>query len=156
MERKTFRSVAVLGFAVLAMGALLRPSSATAACSAAELDAALNDIAADCGCPSSGGHGAYVQCGKASLADDPKGCRGKAQKCVSKSTCGTNKVKCCRTTAKGKTKCEVKSSAGSCKAPKGGSASTGAGSCCTSSSPGGAFTGCSPSGAFMEVSEGLF
>jgi hypothetical protein len=114
--------------ALFGLGATLLPSTAAAVCSAQELAAARSAIEAACGCPTPGGHGAYVQCAKGAVA--PKACRGPAVKCAAKSTCGTARVRCCQTTAKGKTKCSIRSSAAKCQAPKGGSAIAGTGSCC--------------------------
>ena len=158
MERHTLRLGAVLALSAFVMGAqMVRPASALASCSASDLCAALAQINANCNCQTASSHAAYVQCAKAAVTN--KSCRGKATKCAAKSTCGTSRVKCCRTTAKGKVKCSIKSQSAKCKPPKGGSAHTGNGSCCGAGcggSVGGAFTGCSPSGAFTEVSAGLF
>jgi hypothetical protein len=77
-------------------------------------------------------------------------CRGAVVKCAAKSTCGKpNFVTCCRTNAKGVTKCSTKSSANSCEPQKGGSACVGTfSSCCDACTA----TGCasSPSGAFLD------
>jgi hypothetical protein len=164
MERHTLRLGAVLALSMFVMGAqLLRPPDAGATkCTCAQFNAALAAINANCNCQTAASHAAYVQCAKGAIPAADKACRGKATKCAAKSTCGTSRVKCCRVTAKGKVKCSIKSASAKCKAPKGGSASTGTGSCCRpdaacGGTPGGAFTDCaSPSGAFTGVGAGLF
>src|SRR5262249_378647 len=69
----------------------------------------------------------------------PKACRAAVLGCARKSTCGkAGFVTCCRTTAKGRTKCVVKPSAAKGTAPKGGSACGGmVPSCCDSCAAGG-------------------
>ncbi|HJQ82861.1 MAG TPA: hypothetical protein VKA21_02210 [Candidatus Binatia bacterium] len=95
-------------------------------------------IAQNCDCAGAENHGAYVSCATGVVSDAIAGgnlraeCRGNVVRCAARSTCGRpGFVTCCRTTAKGKTKCSTKSSAAACRAPKGGSAcATENGSCC--------------------------
>ena len=111
-----------------------------------------------CDCDSFTNHGQYVSCvakaAKTALQDTNPSCKGAVVKCAARSTCGkTGFVTCCRTSAKGVTKCSTKSSAEHCTAtaPKGGSACVAVGipSCCDACSA----TGCnaSPSGAFLDT-----
>ena len=62
----------------------------------------------------------------------PKQCKGAVKRCAAQSICGKpGFVTCCRTTAKGKTNCHIKSSAAHCKPPNHGTACVGSRpSCC--------------------------
>lgn len=144
---------AVVGTLMLG-GVVLSTPRAYAKCDptgadAADVAAAQAAIAANCDCAGSP-HGAFVSCAaeqaKANLKN--RSCQGAVVRCAARSTCGKpGFVACCRTSARGKTKCSTKSGADKCKAPKGGSAcvSTHA-SCCDACTA----TGCaSPSGAFL-------
>jgi hypothetical protein len=95
-------------------------------------------VEAQCPCAAATNHGAYVKCAKgvinAAVANDtlPTQCKGEVRRCAAKSTCGRpGAVTCCRTNAKGVTKCSIKKDATKCRAPKGGSACLGLmSSCC--------------------------
>src|SRR5439155_13542474 len=69
----------------------------------------------------------------------PKRCKGAVKACAARSTCGKpGFVNCCRTTAKGTTKCSTKSSAALCKPAKHGLACVGQRpSCCDACVSGG-------------------
>ena len=69
----------------------------------------------------------------------PKRCKGAVKTCAARSICGKpGFVTCCRTTAKGATRCSTKSSAALCKPPKQGSACVGQRpSCCDACVSGG-------------------
>ena len=149
---------AVVGTLMLG-GLVLSTPRAYAKCDAAGADAgdiatARAAVAANCDCAGSTNHGQFVKCAtgqaKANLAN--QSCTGAVVKCAARSTCGKpGFVTCCRTNAKGVTKCSTKSSADSCKPQKGGSACVAAGipSCCDACTA----TGCasSPSGAFLDA-----
>jgi len=92
-----------------------------------------------CPCAAAINHGQYVRCvagvAKAAVASGtlPKTCKAAVVGCAAKSVCGkpSGFVTCCRTNAKGVTKCATKASARKCTAPKGGAACMGtASSCC--------------------------
>ncbi|GEM_PF-802002 len=100
---------------------------------------------ARCPCAAATNHGQYVKCvagvAKAAVAGGelPKSCKGAVVACAARSTCGkpAGSVTCCRTNAKGVTRCAIKASASKCKAPKGGGACVGtAPSCCEACSQG--------------------
>src|SRR5262245_25949914 len=152
----------IRGFLVTAMALSLL--ALTAHRSAAKCDVTGADAAAvaearrqvklGCPCDSFTNHGQYVSCAagaaKTALQDTNPSCKGAVVKCAAKSTCGKSGfVTCCRTSAKGVTKCSTKSDGDHCKVPKGGSACVALGipSCCDACSA----TGCnaSPSGAFL-------
>ena len=69
----------------------------------------------------------------------PKQCKGAVKHCAAQSVCGKpGFVTCCRTTAKGKTKCSIKSSVARCKSPTHGTACVGTRpSCCDACLAGG-------------------
>ena len=101
----------------------------------------------ECVCATASNHGQYVSCVArvanelADSGDLPSECKGQVTSCAAKSTCGKEgAVTCCRIDRRGKVKCSTKSSAGRCKAPKGGQACVGtATSCCDSCGAGGPF-----------------
>jgi hypothetical protein len=111
-------------------------------------------VETNCPCDSFSNHGQYVKCAadqaKTALQDTNPSCKGAVVKCAAKSTCGKpGFVTCCRTSAKGVTKCSTKSGADKCKAPKGGSACVGIfASCCDACTASGCAS--SPSGAFLD------
>src|SRR4029077_5702619 len=98
-----------------------------------------------CSCLTATKHGAYVRCAakvaKAAVKTGafPKACQRAAKVCAAKSTCGRpGFVTCCRTTAKGVTKCSIRRNAAACKPPKGGRACAGQRpSCCDACTGGG-------------------
>src|SRR5262245_10571683 len=108
---------------------LLSLGTARAACTDAAAVAATRAVADTlCPCGTSRSHKDYLHCvaqvAKAAALSGslPKTCRAAVLGCAKKSTCGkAGFVTCCRTTAKGSTKCVVKPSAAKCTAPKGGS-----------------------------------
>ena len=125
---------------------LLSVGTARATCTDAAAVAATRAAAdALCPCGTFRSHKAYIHCvaqvAKAAVlsGDLPKAFRAAVLGCAKKSTCGkAGFVTCCRTTAKGSTKCVVKPSAAKCTAPKGGSACVGTvPSCCESCAAGG-------------------
>ena len=95
-------------------------------------------VDSQCNCSTATNHGAYVRCAarvaKATVKGGalPKACQRAAKVCAARSTCGRpGFVTCCRTTARGATKCSIKQSAAACKPPKGGKACVGQRpSCC--------------------------
>src|SRR5262245_23822042 len=149
---------AVVGTLMLG-GLVLSTPRAYAKCDATGVDAvdiatARAAVAANCDCAGSPNHGQYVKCAteqaRATLVN--QSCRGAVVKCAAKSTCGKpGFVTCCRTNAKGVTKCSTKSGADRCKPPKSGAAcvSTFA-SCCDACTTSGCAA--SPSGAFVDGS----
>src|SRR5262245_411716 len=109
---------------------LLSLGSARAACTDAAAGFAATRAAADAQCPCGtfSSHKAYLHCvakvAKTAVQNGSllEACRASVRGCAKKSTCGkAGFVTCCRTTAKGSTKCVVKPSAAKCTAPKGGS-----------------------------------
>jgi hypothetical protein len=92
--------------------------------------------------------GNYLRCAKGVIKASVAGgalspsCGASVTKCASKSTCGrVGAVTCCRTSARGTTKCAVKSAPSKCRAPSGGSACSGVfSSCCDACGSG----GCAP------------
>lgn len=122
---------------------------------AAAVAAARAEVDATCDCAGSETHGAYVGCaaGVANARAEanllPRNCKGRVKRCAARSTCGKpGFVTCCRTNARGKTRCSTKASTTMCVAPPGGSACVGsATSCCDACSEGGCAG--SPSGAFV-------
>ena len=125
---------------VLLGSLLLSTGTARAACDPATIASMRADAEVQCPCTTAAGHAPYVHCigqfAKAAVKSRgvPKACRAALVRCAKKSTCGApGSITCCRTTAKGAMKCSVKSSAGKCAAPMGGSACVGAmPSCCDS------------------------
>jgi len=104
----------------MAHGACTDPSAAAATRAMAD---------AQCPCATATSHREYVKCvaGVAKLAvasgSLPKQCRQAVDRCAAQSTCGRpGFVSCCRTSAKGVTKCSIKAHATECKAPKRGAA----------------------------------
>jgi len=107
-------------------------------------------------CATATNHGTYVKCSAQALktffANNPtdnKTCKGQIQKCAAKSNCGKpNFVTCCKTNAKGITKCSVPKDAAHCTAPHNGHACVSSfASCCDACTA----SGCaSPSGAFID------
>jgi hypothetical protein len=99
------------------------------------------DILAACQCSTASSHGAFVRCARAQLAllageSTFPGCRKSALKCLARSVCGKpGAVTCCRTDVRGAQKCVVKSDAGHCTAPKGGSATLGVSENCCDACP---------------------
>lgn len=139
MKAKTFRRAVVLFAAVLVLGLLsiggrfLQRANAKSPCSASQVAAGRAAVDGSCNCATASDHGAYVRCANdaVSAAHLPPGCRGQVMRCAARSTCGKpGFVTCCRTTASGKTRCTIKRDAPHCRAPRGGSAATGTGSCC--------------------------
>jgi len=124
---------------MLVVPLLLSIGDARAACNDSVALASMR-AAADlqCPCATAVGHAPYVHCvarvAKAEVKSGslPKQCRAAIVRCAKKSTCGAaGFVTCCRTSAKGTTKCSVKSSAAKCAPPMGGSACVGTvPSCC--------------------------
>jgi plastocyanin len=131
---------------VVVVPLLLSLGTARAACTDAAATAATRAAAdVQCPCGTMSSHKAYLHCvaqvakTAAQSGSLPKACRAAVLGCAEKSTCGkAGFVTCCRTTAKGSTKCLVKPSAAKCTAPKGGSACVGRmPSCCDSCAAGG-------------------
>src|SRR6516164_4765859 len=125
---------------------LLSLGTAHAACTdAGAVTATRAAVDAQCPCGAMSSHKTYLHCVAqvakmaAQSGSLPKACRATVLGCAKKSTCGkAGFVTCCRTTAKGRTKCVVKPSAAKCTAPKGGSACVGTvPSCCDSCAAGG-------------------
>ncbi len=114
------------------------PTCADAPCGRCAVATARDRIDGQCSCADAATHGAYVSCvADAATAEVAAGrlgaeCRRDIVRCASNSTCGRpDAVTCCRTNARGVTKCHVKSSAMRCRAPNGGSVCVGAAkSCC--------------------------
>src|SRR6516225_8147008 len=130
---------------IVVVTVLLSLGTARAACTDAAALAATRAAAdAQCSCGTFSSHKAYLHCvaqvakTAAQSGSLPKACRATVLGCAKKSTCGkAGFVTCCRTTAKGSTKCVVKPSAAKCTAPKGGSACVGTmPSCCDSCAAG--------------------
>ena len=125
---------------------LLAAGSAAAGCDPstdpdrADIASARAAVEAACDC-SSLSHRDYVRCA-ATIAEGAlvnAGCQQAVRACASRSTCGREgAASCCRTTAKGVTKCSIKRDAGRCRAPSGGTACLGSGSSCCDACP----TGC--------------
>lgn len=138
------RSIVVLSLTLAsAMSFASRAQAAcdTAGADAADVAAARAAVAANCDCAGAVSHGAYLSCagGKASATLVNHGCVGAVKRCAARSTCGRpGFVTCCRTNAKGVTKCSIKKDATKCKAPQGGSACAGTlSSCCDACQNGG-------------------
>jgi len=104
-------------------------------------------------CVAGNDHAHYVSCvdnclkANVKLGNIPDKCRTAGHCCADHSTCGTNKVTCCRTDSKGNTTCSIKGKATDCKPPSHGSSCVGTHrSCCDACKMGGC---ASPSGAFV-------
>jgi plastocyanin len=132
-------------FVMVVVSILLSLGLARASCTDPTAVASTRAAAAlRCPCTGATNHKRYIQCvaqvAKAAAKSGtlPKQCRGSVVSCARKSTCGEpGFVTCCRTIAKGVTKCSVKPSPAKCTAPKGGSACVGAvPSCCESCAAG--------------------
>ena len=97
-----------------------------------------------CDCAAAASHATYVDCvARVANAEARAGrlrqqCRPAAVRCAARSTCGRpGRVTCCRTRVDGATRCSVRSGAGECTAPPGGSACVGSeASCCDACSAG--------------------
>ena len=106
-----------------------------------DLAALRTDILATCECSTASSHGAFVRCARGQLdlsASDRilPGCPKIALKCLARSVCGKPAaVTCCRTNARGVQTCSIKSDAGHCTAPKGGSAVLGTREDCCDACP---------------------
>lgn len=111
---------------------------------ACDVAAARAAAAGACDCAAATDHGAYVACVSHSAnAEVTAGrlaprCRGQVVRCASRSTCGKPGFStCCRTNARGVTKCHIKRD-GRCRAPARGGACTGTKtSCCDACTPSG-------------------
>jgi hypothetical protein len=144
--------VTAMAFSLLALAAHASAAKCDATgADAADVARAHAAVAANCDCAGASNHGQYVKCvtEQANMTLTNPSCKGAVVKCAARSTCGKpGFVTCCRTSAKGVTKCSTKSGADRCNPPRGGSAcvSTFA-SCCDACTA----TGCaaSPSGAFL-------
>jgi len=81
-----------------------------------------------CHCQSASSHAEYVRCSATTLASalaNPD-CARVAQACARRSTCGRpGVVTCCRTNARGDTRCSIKRDAAACRPPRGGIACVG-------------------------------
>jgi hypothetical protein len=123
---------------------------------ASDVAGARKAVADNCPCASATSHGEYVSCAstqaKATLVN--QSCHGAVVKCAARSTCGKDGfVTCCRTNAKGVTKCSTKSGADKCKVPRGGSACVGSfASCCDACTSSGCAPS-SPSSAFLDLGQ---
>jgi len=145
--------VTAMALSLLALTAHRSAAKCDPVADAADI-AAAKAAAATCDCAAFDNHGKYVSC----VADavnhaglENRSCGGAVKSCAARSTCGKpDFVTCCRTSAKGVTKCSIKSGEDKCKAPRNGSACVARGipSCCDACSA----TGCnaSPSGAFVD------
>jgi hypothetical protein len=125
----------LLAYGIFGLCTLAVPLRAAAKCDDPAAVAAARAAAdAECGCATSDDHGDYVSCVSdfaKTFPGLPKDCRGEVVSCAGRSTCGKpGFVTCCRTTSKGKFKCSTKSDVSKCKAPNGGTAVVGTGSCC--------------------------
>ena len=116
-----------------------KPGDATAAADARA------EIETTCSCTGLPTHNAYLACAKGVIAQRiaagslSEACGASVKHCAARSTCGSaGAVACCTATRGGKTRCDIRKSAGSCRAPRGGSAcvSTQA-SCCEACANGG-------------------
>ena len=117
-----------------------------AQCPDAEAAAAIEaEVEAQCHCRDAANHGAFVRCAtkvaKAAVEAGtlPKHCKGAVTACAKRSVCGKpGFVTCCRTSAKGKTRCSTKSGASLCKPTRHGTACVGQRpSCCDACTSGG-------------------
>lgn len=156
------RILRILGVACVGLGlASGMPAQAEARCGdapgdAAAVAAARAEVDTVCDCAGAATHGAYVSCAagvvnaRAQADLLPRNCKGQVKRCAARSTCGKpGFVACCRTSARGKTRCSTKATAALCTAPPhGGTACAGtASSCCDACTESGCAS--SPSGAFV-------
>ena len=123
--------VCLMGMGLLVMSGVAQAAKCT---NDAAVLAARQAADAACGtCANADNHGDYVSCVADFAKNDaqlPEECRGAVTSCAARSTCGKEGfVTCCRVSSRGKSKCSIKKE-GKCKAPKGGSATPGTGSCC--------------------------
>ena len=154
MRSKVWAAVGtlMLGGLVLTTPRAYAKCDASDPVTAADIAAARAAVKLNCPCDGFKNHGQYVKCatGQAKGTLVNQSCTGAVVKCAARSTCGKpGFLACCRTSAKGVTKCSTKSSADRCKPQKGGSACVGSfSSCCDACTA----TGCasSPSGAFLD------
>ena len=123
--------------------AMLSPEVAFAKCGdnvsdLSSVAATRAEVEAQCPCAAATSHRAYVACARG-VADQavaastlPRQCRMEVIRCARKSTCGNpGAVTCCRTNAKGVTRCSIKRNAARCTPPRNGSACLGmTESCC--------------------------
>jgi len=127
----------------LSLTDLLAPAVALATCTDPAA-VATTRASAEMACPCAGAtsHGAYVRCvGDVARAagDLSSECRRAVVACAARSTCARpGFVACCRTNARGQTRCTRKSDATRCRPPSGGQACVGnAPSCCDACVAGG-------------------
>ena len=138
--------------AALVLALLLAPGRPYAGCGddpgdAQEVADARAQVAGDCDCRGTT-HATYVRCA-AHIANDrvaveqlrPQ-CRKALKRCAARSTCGRpGAITCCRTDARGRTRCTIKRDQSACHSSPGGAACTGPLPCC----PACAESGCAPS-----------
>jgi hypothetical protein len=127
------------------------------ACDATALATARALVDQACSCAAATEHGAYVSCVAHAVRDGVRGgtmakaCKGVLKSGAAKSICGrpAGAVACCRSNAKGRTKCSIKASAAACTPPDGGTACVSPAQSCLDACTA---TGCaaSPSGAFLD------
>jgi len=121
------------------------PTCADGPCGRCTVATTRDAIDGECSCTDASSHGAYVSCvrdaanRRVDAGQLGAECRRDVVRCASNSTCGRpDAVTCCRTNARGVTKCHVKSSALRCRAPRDGSVCVGAArSCCDACTDGG-------------------
>jgi hypothetical protein len=110
---------------------------------AAAVAAARAEVDATCQCGGPTTHGAYVRCA-AQIAGVRvrRACRAHVLTCATRSTCGRpGAVTCCRTDARGQTRCSVTRDPARCKPPRHGTACVGVlPSCCDACSASGCAT----------------
>ena len=123
---------------VIALLALLVPRYATARCDPAvepdksDIANARAAVAATCDCTGAANHDEYTRCSARVLRETlaNKSCKGLAQPCAARSTCGKpGFVTCCITKPNG-TRCKIAKDAAHCRAPKNGTACVGASTMC--------------------------
>ena len=115
------------------------------ACPDAEAAAAVQaGVDRACDCVGARNHAAYVKCAarqaKTAVTTDglSRSCQQAVKACAARSICGRpGLVTCCRTSAKGVTKCSIKRNAAACKPPKGGKACAGQHASCCDACPAG-------------------
>ena len=124
--------------AVVFCSVLLTERPSGAACGDAPGDAsAIADarvaVDATCACDGFARHGDYVRCAgttvRARVGDGllPSDCSAAVLRCTSRSVCGRLGAQtCCRTSASGRTRCDIRRDAGHCSPPRGGTACVGA------------------------------
>jgi hypothetical protein len=144
------RSNRTLALALPLFLAIAAPAAAASKCGSVSGDgaavAATRAAAeAQCDCAGARSHGKYVACVADAVKEAVRGgtlrkqCSGEVVSCAARSSCGRSGfVTCCRTDAKGVSRCSLKRSSDRCKVPKGGSACVGTfASCCDACSPDG-------------------